>query len=275
MRANAALWLLGVWCVFALGADRDGDLSKTQPSPSCSKPLYLTFDTGHMGVAQTISQVLREEGVKVTFFVSDEPTQEGDGTLGEFWQGFWQDRAKEGHEFASHTDHHVYWLQDLPIEDGQVRFRVRASAGPQKGQVRVITGSQYCASLQAARNKIEAITGKHALPLFRAPGGKTSPALLSQAKACGFLHVGWSDAGFLGDELPSEQYSNDLLLRKALNTIRSGDILMAHLGIWSRHDPWAPQDLRPLLVGLKAKGFCFRTLSEHPQYRSWIEKHPA
>jgi peptidoglycan/xylan/chitin deacetylase (PgdA/CDA1 family) len=34
---------------------------------ACSKPLYLTFDTGHMGVADLVVQVLRRQQVKVTF----------------------------------------------------------------------------------------------------------------------------------------------------------------------------------------------------------------
>jgi peptidoglycan/xylan/chitin deacetylase (PgdA/CDA1 family) len=108
------------------------------------------------------------------------------------------------------------------------------------------------------------------LPLFRAPGGKTSVRLLAAAKDCGYAHVGWAPAGFLGDELPSETFSNAALLAKALRDIRSGDILMAHLGIWSRKDPWAPSVLEPLIVGLKAKGFCFQTLREHPRYQQWI-----
>ncbi len=275
MRAFSFFGCLAAFAVLAFGAEAPTHSPKYPPPEACAHPLYLTFDTGHMGVAQGIAQVLREEGVRVTFFVADEPTQEGDGTLGEAWKGWWQERAKEGHEFASHTDHHVYWLQDMPTSGGPMRFKVRATAGPEQGRVRVMTGQEYCASVQGARTRIESITGKSALPLFRAPGGKTSPALLAQAQSCGYLHVGWSDAGFLGDELPSEKYSNAHLLSKALSNIRSGDILMAHLGIWSRHDPWAPADLKPLIQGLKAKGFCFRTLSEHPRYQSWIEKHPT
>jgi hypothetical protein len=41
---------------------------------------------------------------------------------------------------------------------------------------------------------------------------------------------------------------------------------MAHLGIWSRQDPWAPANLEPLIAGLERKGFCFATLREHPAY---------
>jgi peptidoglycan/xylan/chitin deacetylase (PgdA/CDA1 family) len=98
--------------------------------------------------------------------------------------------------------------------------------------------------------------------------------LIEAARQCGYAHVGWSDAGFLGDELPSNTYPNAQLLQKALQNIRSGDILMAHLGIWSRQDPWAPAVLEPLILGLKAKGLCFATLREHPAYRDWIRQRP-
>ena len=86
--------------------------------------------------------------------------------------------------------------------------------------------------------------------------------------------MGWSPAGFLGDELPSDRYPNDRLLDQALKRVRAGDILVAHLGIWSRQDPWAPAVLEPLIVGLKQRGFCFRTLRDHPAYRPWIAQHP-
>ena len=85
----------------------------------------------------------------------------------------------------------------------------------------------------------------------------------------------WSPAGFLGDELPSDRYPNPLLLRQALERLRGGDILLAHLGIWSRQEPWAPAVLEPLIEGLKARGFCFATLRDHPDYRSAFAAPPA
>jgi len=75
-----------------------------------------------------------------------------------------------------------------------------------------------------------------------------------------------SPAGFLGDELPSDRYPNALLLKRALANVKQGDVLMMHLGIWSRQDAFAPAVLEPLLVGLKAKGLCFATLREHPEF---------
>lgn len=238
----------------------------------CDKPVYLTFDTGHMGVAPLIADVLNRQQVKVTFFGAHERTQEGDGSLGEHWAPWWKARAAEGHAFASHTFDHVYWRGDVVGSPGQ--FRVKPSAGPDADKEFTWTAAQYCEEIRHANQRLQAMTGQAPLPLFRAPGGKTSPALLAAAKGCGYAHVGWAPAGFLGDELSSERASNAQLLAQSLRIIRSGDILMAHLGIWSRKDPWAPAVLEPLIVGLKERGFCFRTLREHPDYTAWISAHP-
>ena len=262
--AALALVLVLPWVRAAAGGDG-----------ACKHPVYLTFDTGHMGVAPLIAEVLARHQVPVSFFAAQERSQSGDGSLGEAWAPWWRARAAEGHEFASHTFDHVYWLADLPPQGGQARFKVRPSAGPQQGQVQVWTAAQYCAELDRASRRLAEVTGQPPLPLFRAPGGKTSPALRQAARACGYQHVGWAPAGFLGDELPSDKHPNAQLLARALGSIRVGDVLVAHLGIWSRQDPWAPAVLEPLLAGLKQKGFCFATLREHPDLQRWIATHPA
>lgn len=244
------------------------------PAPTCRKPVYLTFDTGHMEVAPLIADVLARHHVKVTFFAANEATKVGDGSLGEHWAPWWRARAQEGHAFASHTFDHVYWRADAaPSADGTPRFRMQPTAGPAAGHLNTLTTDQYCNQIQQSADRLQELTGQASLPLFRAPGGKTSAALLAAAKSCGYAHVGWADAGFMGDELPSEKFSNPALLRKALRDVRSGDILMAHLGIWSRKDPWAPAVLEPLIVGLQAKGLCFETLRNHPDYTRWIAQN--
>jgi peptidoglycan/xylan/chitin deacetylase (PgdA/CDA1 family) len=237
---------------------------------NCNKPVYLTFDTGHMGVAPLIAKVLKQHQVPVTFFAAQEKTQEGDGTLGQHWASWWQDRGAENHDFASHTFDHAYWRADL---EGN-RFKIRPSAGEQAGKDLNWGVADYCENLKQASQRLEALTGRPSLPLFRAPGGKTSPALIQAAASCGYAHVGWSPAGFLGDELSSKTHSNADLLKNSLKHIQRGDILMAHLGIWSRQEPWAPAVLEPLIVGLKEKGFCFASLRQHPQYAKLLADIP-
>jgi peptidoglycan/xylan/chitin deacetylase (PgdA/CDA1 family) len=232
----------------------------TVQAAGCDKPLYLSFDTGHMAVAPLIAEVLQRQQVKVTFFLANEPTKTGGSSLDDEWAPWWRARAAEGHAFGSHTWDHEVWVADRP--DG---FRMKATALP--GQpVSTLNAAQYCDELRKPADRFQAMTGQAMLPLFRAPAGRTSQALLAAAKACGWQHVGWAPAGFLGDELPSERYPNQQLLDKALRDIRAGDILVAHLGIWSRKDAWAPAVLEPLIVGLKQRGFCFATLREHPLY---------
>jgi peptidoglycan-N-acetylmuramic acid deacetylase len=269
-RGGASFALAAVLACLAVAAAQADDPIKPPPA-SCQKRVYLSFDTGHMGVADLIARILKETGVRATFFAANERTQQGDGSLGDHWAPWWKARAVEGHRFASHTFDHVYWRADLPGG----RFKVRPSAGPRQGRTREWGGDRYCAEIKRARDRLRTVTGQDPLPLFRAPGGKTSRALVAAAAACGFAHVGWSPAGFLGDELPSERFSNEALLQQALRNIRAGDILVAHLGIWSRKDPWAPVVLKPLIEGLQAKGFCFDTLDNHPQYREWTRRHLA
>ena len=239
---------------------------------SCQRPVYLTFDTGHMGVAPLVAEVLARQNVRVTFFVAAERTLTDGDSLDDHWASWWKARAAEGNEFASHTYDHAYWRADE--RGASSSFRIRPSAGAFAGRESTWTGAQYCDNVAKASSRIAQLTGRKPLPLFRAPGGKTSPKLLAAAEACGFKHVGWAPAGFLGDELPSEKFSNERLLVQALDGIRPGDILLAHLGIWSRKDPWAPAVLEPLVVGLKARGFCFETLRRHPAYGAWIASHP-
>jgi peptidoglycan/xylan/chitin deacetylase (PgdA/CDA1 family) len=238
------------------------------PAAACKRPVYLTFDTGHMGVAPLVAEVLQRHRVPVTFFLANERTQPvGDrpagASLDDHWAPWWKAMAAQGHDFGSHTWDHLVWRKDTPQG-----FTFRPTAGPRNGQSVNLTAAQYCEELSRSARRFEAMTGQPMRALFRAPGGKTSPKLLAAASACGWHHVPWTSAGFLGDELPSDRYPNDRLLRQALAQVREGDILLAHLGIWSRQEPWAPAVLEPLIVGLKAKGLCFATLRDHPDYRT-------
>lgn len=223
--------------------------------------LYLTFDTGHMEPAAAIADILARHEVKATFFIANEKVkqpgrsreQSTAWTLDDAQRPFWQRLVAEGHAFGSHTWDHHYFRGDVGAT--QTRY---VPWGAKEG--RLLDREAFCAELRKPEVRFRELTGRGFDGLWRAPGGKTTPRVLAWAESCGWRHVHWSDAGFLGDELPSETHPNDLLLRRALDRLRDGDILMAHMGIWSRKDPFWPT-LDPLIAGLKSRGFCFATLS--------------
>jgi peptidoglycan/xylan/chitin deacetylase (PgdA/CDA1 family) len=224
--------------------------------------VYLTLDTGNMREAERIAGILKRHDVKATFFLANEKTPNGDFALDDGWGAYWRERVREGHAFGSHTFDHVYFRG--ASEDGT--FTVRPQFGADAGRTLKWDGRALCEELGRVGTRFEALTGRRLDPLWRAPGGKAPTQAMSAARACGWSHVHWAPAGFLGDELPSDRYPNEKLLKQALSAIRAGDILMAHLGIWSRQDPYAPT-LDPLIEGLKARGLCFATLREHPDHR--------
>lgn len=220
---------------------------------ACRGTLYLTIDTGSMKPAEEIAAVLRKHKVKATFFLADEKTWRGDTALGEAYVPFWKSLVADGHAFGTHTWRHWYFRQDLP--GGKVAYVSL------KGEREKMGKAEVCAELDRVDTRLKAMTGRGVDKIWRAPGGRTTPRTLELAKACGYEHVKWADAGFLGDELPSETYPNQKLLTRALDRLRDGDVMVMHLGIRSRKDPFWPM-LDPLLTGLEKKGFCFATLPE-------------
>jgi len=235
---------------------------------SCKSTIYLSFDTGSQSQAEFIAQTLNKHHIQATFFLANEKTVNGDYTLDPAWAPYWKARVAEGHAFGTHTFDHVYVQRDLP--DG--RIEVKPQFGMHAGQKQVWTAAQYCSELQRVAGRFKELTGATLDHLWRAPGGKLTPQLLAAGRACGYSHVVWAEAGFSGDELPSEKWPNAMLLQQSLRKLKDGDIVMAHLGIWSRKDPWAPGVLEPLISGLEQKGFCFATLREHPAYRAALDK---
>jgi peptidoglycan/xylan/chitin deacetylase (PgdA/CDA1 family) len=219
----------------------------------CGGRLYLTIDTGWSREAEEIAAILRRHGVRATLFIADEPTFRGDTTLSDSWAPFWRARAAEGHVFASHTWRHWYFRGDPA--PGRVSFVSRQGQGSE-----VLDAGGMCAELARPvlalkRMAPEAIV----LPLWRAPGGITTPNAVRLAAGCGLRHQGWTRNGFLGDELDSAAHPNAALLRRNLANIRAGEVLVMHWGVRSRREPFAGI-FEELVTGLLARGFCFETL---------------
>jgi len=220
-------------------------------APGCAGTLYLTLFTSNMSQAETVARILDRHHVKATFFLANEKTVRGDHSLDPAWGEYWRARVAEGHAFGSHTWDHGSFRGDL--EGGRVRY-------VHGGKTSVLDAAGVCAELKRVDTRFRELTGRPLDPVWSAPGGRATPNALAAAARCGFAHVRWTEAGMLGDELPSDQYPNALLVERALLNLRDGDVLMMHLGIQSRKEPFA-RALDPLLTGLEARGFCFATLA--------------
>jgi peptidoglycan/xylan/chitin deacetylase (PgdA/CDA1 family) len=262
---SALRWLALLSCApAALAAAAPAAGSPAAGAPGrCKGTIYLTFDTGSQSQAELIAATLRRHQIKATFFLANEKTVRGDYALDPAWAEFWKARVAEGHAFGSHTYDHVYFVKDV----GADRLRMKPQFGERAGQAADWTAQQLCEEIRRSDERFRQLTGSRLDPIWRAPGGKTSPRSIAAGQACGYAHVGWAPAGYSGDELPSERYPNAMLLKQSLDGLKDGDIFIAHMGIWSRQDAWAPANLEPLIAGLERKGFCFATLREHPRYQ--------
>ena len=222
------------------------------PATECRGTIYLTFDTGSMSQAELIARTLREERVRATFFLANEKTVRGDYSLDPAWKDYWRGLVADGHRFGSHTWGHQYARGD---HGDKVRL---ADAG---GHIEELGQAGYCRELARVNDRFRELTGQPLDGLWRAPGGRTTQNTIRWAASCGYpVHVGWDDAGFIGDELDSDTHPNAALLERALARVGPGTVTMMHLGIRSRKDPLAPI-LKPLIQGLRAKGYCFEPLA--------------
>jgi peptidoglycan/xylan/chitin deacetylase (PgdA/CDA1 family) len=223
--------------------------------PQCrAGTLFLTIDTGWGREAEQIAAAMNRRGIRATLFLADEPDFRGGRTLGPDWSGFWRARAAEGHAFASHTWRHWYFGTDPG--PGQVRYSAR-----RRGEgAETLDGPALCAELARPMEALRALApDARVLPLWRAPGGHTTPNALKLAAACGLRHQGWTARGFLGDELDSTAHPNRALLAQALERTRDNEVLLIHWGVRSRQEPFGLV-FEQLIEGLQARGFCFALL---------------
>jgi peptidoglycan/xylan/chitin deacetylase (PgdA/CDA1 family) len=249
--------------VFALIGMLSPSLAADATKPlTCANPVYLLVDPASMDFAPRIAEVLRRELVKASFLVSNHRTLNGEGSLGNLWGGWWKLVADQGHEFVSHTYDHVAWRADLP--GYRPAFRMRPAAGALEGREFTFEPSKLCEEIEHAAHRFEDFTGRKALPLFYLPGGQTSPKLLASASACGYAHVGVTRARLLSGVMP---------LKAVLPVIHSGDVLLADLHSASSAEPWAVNNLEPLIRALKERGLCFESLRQHPGLKDWIATH--
>ena len=118
----------------------------------------LSFDDGpHPTYTAEILEILKENGVKSTFFVVGQNAREHPDLVRRI--------AEEGHEIGNHTDSHAF-LRDLSL-------------------------AAMCKEVTEASDTIEEITGRRPV-LFRPPGGSYSDSKIRVLSEMGYVSVLWS-----------------------------------------------------------------------------------
>jgi len=129
--------------------------STSAHASTCEKPIYLTFDTGNMDVAEYVAGVLKKHDVKATFFLANEKTKRGDYSLDDSWSEFWKSLKRDGHAFGNHTYHHTYFVKDAENNSA----KIRPQFGPHAGKTITTSQSALCSELQLVNDRFQKIDG--------------------------------------------------------------------------------------------------------------------
>lgn len=192
--------------------------------PMKRKMVALTFDDGpDPRNTPKILDLLRDYGGKATFFVL--------GKKAEQYPEVVSREALEGHEIANHTFNHVYLSKRVPI-------------------------SKMVGELTRTHDVIEKITGQSPR-LFRPPGGYYNEKLVQAAKRHGYLVVLWS---WHQDTRDWRSPGVNFIVRKVLDNVRNGDIILFHDAVEGRAQTAAA--LKIILPELKRRGYSFVTVSQ-------------
>ena len=194
MRVVALFALAAAVLAVPARAQEDADYSEVVYGDPASGIVALTFDAGTEGggAAPQILEILRENGLHVTFFLS----------------GHWVDHnpdlarqiVEDGHEIANHSYDHP----DLThLADNQVVWE-----------------------LDYTDQVVSDIMGTHTRPYFRAPFGARNRRVLDVAAASGFRSIYWSIDS--GDWLP--RATPAAVTARILRYAGPGDIVVEHVG---------------------------------------------
>jgi peptidoglycan/xylan/chitin deacetylase (PgdA/CDA1 family) len=170
------------------------DYSEVVHGDAASGLVALTFDAGNEGggAAAQVLEILRERGVRVTFFLSGQWVDHNPELA--------QQMVADGHEIANHSYDHP----DLThLSDNQIVWE-----------------------LDYTDQVVSDVMSSHTRPYFRPPFGARNRRVLDVAAAAGFRSVYWSlDSG---DWLP--RATAGAVAGKILRYAEPGDIVVEHVG---------------------------------------------
>ena len=182
-----SLLLVPFTIVFAKRAfASDGSVCRVETE---DKSVALTFDDGpHCKYTEEILDILREYGVKATFFII--------GSNAENYPSLVQREIGEGHEVESHTYDHKY-LKCLDYKD-------------------------TLSEIEKNEEVINSIAGTE-FRLIRPPGGLYGDTLKKLARERGYRIVLWSV-----DTEDWRRPAADHIVKYTLSAVKSGDIILMH-----------------------------------------------
>ena len=161
-------------------------------APNPSKKIAFTFDDGpHPEYTQRLLKILRDHGVRATFFVVGKQVEKHPELL--------QLIFREGHEIANHTYSH----RDL----------------------RTLSPEELTLELEKTDRLVTAVTDQK-MKYFRPPGGQYSPAVVQSARDLGYEMVLWSI--FPQDHTNP---AANLIRGRVLKAAKDRGIILLHSGV--------------------------------------------
>ena len=180
----------------------------------------LSFDvaTGTDDLQQLLD-ILKKHQVKATFFLV--------GSWVRKWPEAVQQIYNEGHELASHANHHV--------------------------DMTTLNYTDCIQEVRGVEQEVYKLTG-YTMNLFRPPYGAYNNQVIQAARDCGYEGVQWSV-----DSLDWKEYGVEDMLRRVLEheKLDKGAILLFH-----NNTKYTAQALDAILTGLSAKGYALGTVSD-------------
>ena len=207
-------------CLSQYGEQTTG--SFVRGNASASKTVSLTFDDGpHPKYTPEILDILKEYGVKATFFVVGENAVRYPEII--------QRIINEGHEIGNHTWSH------------------KGMNGLNEGQIRAELSKTHT-YLQENFN--------YSPVLFRPPGGGEYEKALEISNQMGYKYILWA---WKTDSKDWAKPGAEVIAKTVLSTVSDGDIVLLHdyvSGVSS-----TPSALREIIPRLQEKGYSFATVS--------------
>ncbi len=221
-----------------------------------SRFIALTFDNDQIKPREEILNVLRERGVRATFFVTGRFIKAHPDLLRRI--------VRDGHEVGNHTYSHP----ELTM----------IGSGGRQVTLQAVTKETFQDQLRLTEQVFAEVTGARMPRFWRAPGGEQNAEIRRWAEELGYVHVGWTmDPGtgesldsldWVADEHSSRFFTAAQIRTRILNfndtreSGASGGIALFHLGS-DRPDALAvDQELPAIVDRFRARGYRLVLVSE-------------